>query len=566
MTIASKSADTNETPVRRGRMATVVLAAAVVAFIVSLAMAPSPAVDLFWQLRAGGDIVHRHAVPFFDDYTWTRPHQPWILHEWGMCVLLFEAYRNGGFGAVWLLQVSVLAATYLVLFGVLKRETGAPLTAACLTLWAEKVASPFLSPRPHLFTYLGVACLIAVIMRVRSEPTMKREARLWLLVPLCVVWANLHGGVVVGVGLIAAIGLCDCLQGRFGHGGAGKSALGFRLILVAGCCAAALLVNPYGVRIYQIFRMTVGNSTMPAFVSEWSALDFHSLLGLTFEEMAVLIAAGLAFSREPRDWADFVIPAILAHESLAASRNVPLFALAGLPLVARHIQSALTRSLAPPSRPAGTERRDTHSSLFGSTPPPLTMAVVAVAVIVQSASTAATQIRSAPETAPTALGRIAAVSFMLDDFPASACQFMRQEAFPTDGRLYNDYDTGGYILWRMPEYPVSISTQTDVYFGRVLNDYARLDEQPFGWQRILAAYHPDYVMLPTREPQSRLFAASPDWALCYVDRPDLDSGDRANMLIFVRRLPRFADLIARCRRDCPTLRRHVELLGTPLKD
>lgn len=522
---------------------------ALIAFVASLATSHNPASDLFWQMRAGRDIVGHHAVPRVDAYTWTVPHHPWILHEWGMCVLLWLAFHAGGYATVFLFEIAILSMVFAGLYLVLLRETGAPLTALGLTVLAEKMSSPLISPRPHLFTYLFLVASLAILTGVRrtvlevrpAESNRDRTKTLWLLPALCALWANLHGGVIVAVALLMLYGVCDLIEWRKQRSPALFRLAGVQLI-VASCCALAIALNPYGFGIYSIFTETVSNSTMPAFVSEWVPLDFHSPLGYLTEALILLAFGGMFLSKERRSVGDWLALIVLAHEALAASRNVPVLALVGLPIAGRHIQSAILRV-------SGTGAGGLD--LFGARPPALMTTAVAAAIVLQSAAFARAQVMQT-SAAGDLLQRAAAASFDLRYFPQAACRFMVKEGFPTGARLYNDYNFGGYIIWTTPQYPVSISTQTDVYFGRVLDDYAELDTLPFDWESTIDRYGPDVVLLSTDEPQSRLFVSAPNkWALCYVDRLPFGHVDQANVLIFVRKVPKYADLIARCRKDCP---------------
>lgn len=534
------------------RIPSIVLAVAVVAFVVSLAFSPSPAVDLFWQMRTGQLIASTHAVPHHDTFSWTRYGHPWIVHEWAMCLLLWETFQAGGFTDVWLLEAGLLSIIFLTLYSILLHETrAASITAFCLTLWAAKISSPFISPRPHLFTYLFLIVTVGILVDAR---TRRQSLRMWLLVPICAVWANFHGGVILGVALIALFGICDLIQARI-SADHGLVDLGKRELLIAVCCALALSLNPYGWRIYEIFTQTVGNRTMPSFVSEWSALDFHDSLGLLFELLFAMTIAGLALTREPRRLAEIAAVALLAHASVTASRNVPLFAFTAMIVAGRHIQSAFDRVLAT----KGEER----SSIFGPTPPIVVPILVAVAVMLQSALFAVDQMRSNPDRS-TGLARAASTSFALHFFPAGAVNFIEAERFPAGWRMYNDYNLGSYLLWMMPKRKISMDTQTDVFFGKVLDDYARLDQQPFDWPSIIGRYNPDFVLMSASEPQAYLFGASPSWALVWADSANLDAGGSSNVLIFVRNTPANAAFIDRCRLDCPTLRKHPEMTAIPL--
>ena len=119
--------------------------------------------------------------------------------------------------------------------------------------------------------------------------------------------------------------------------------------------------------------------------------------------------------------------------------------------------------------------------------------------------------------------------------------------------MYYDYDSGAYIIWRMRRHRVFVSSETDVYFGKVLDDYVKMEALPFNWRDILAQYNPDFVLMGSDDRQSNLFLNAPDWALVYTDG-DLNTIDgRPVNLIFVKRIPEVSPLIKRCRHDCPAI-------------
>jgi hypothetical protein len=169
--------------------------------------------DLFWQLRTGHEIVINHAVPHADTYSYRRAGTPWVVHEWLTFVLFWLAYHAGGFSGIWILQASIIAAASLALYFVILRETGgAPLTALAITAFSLLVAGLFFQPRPQLSTYLFVTVVIGMCLAARRS----RPQRLYWLLPIFVLWANLHAGVLVGIGLVVAFAVCDAAELKWG--------------------------------------------------------------------------------------------------------------------------------------------------------------------------------------------------------------------------------------------------------------------------------------------------------------------------------------------------------------
>ena len=144
---------------------------------------------------------------------------------------------------------------------------------------------------------------------------------------------------------------------------------------------------------------------------------------------------------------------------------------------------------------------------------------------------------------------------MISSQPEDACQFIESEGFPLKYRMYNDYDNGAFLIWRLRQFPVFISSETYVYFGPVFDTYVKLEGLPFNWREHLRPFHPDFVLMGTDDRQSRLFLNAPEWALVYVDGQLTNSMEHPVNLIFIRRSSSSLALIEKCRADCPAVQK-----------
>src|ERR1700722_16150394 len=82
-----------------------------------LATQPNFISDIFWQIRLGDEIRIRHAVPMFDEFSWSCPRRPIVLHEWGTCLVFAECYPHlGGWIGIFGLEIAVACTVLLWLF------------------------------------------------------------------------------------------------------------------------------------------------------------------------------------------------------------------------------------------------------------------------------------------------------------------------------------------------------------------------------------------------------------------------------------------------------------------
>lgn len=507
--------------------------------------------DLFWQLRTGHEIMINHAVPHADTYSYRRAGTPWVVHEWLMFTLFWLAYHANHFAGVWLLQVSFVTLASLILYFVILRETGgAPLTALAMTTLSLLVAGLFFQPRPQLATYLFLPVVMGLCLAARRS----RPKRIYYLLPIFVLWANLHAGVLVGIGLIVAFAICDAAEMKWARNvepedrAARAQALPhFAVAAVAG--ALLTLATPYSWHVYQNFGATISNKTMLDSVTEWFSPNFHEGFGQMLEAYFLVLGASICGSPRRKTVVEVVLIAGLVHESLLSSRNVPLLSLIAGPLIARHTQAAVQRLIGASTGPDFW----TGDSLFARRVPLIPAVAVVIALGCISAGRASDILKRKDSQPTRGLEHVARVCYSVAGFPEGACAFVKSEKIPPSMRLYNIYGEGGYIIWTLPDHPVFIDGRADVYFGKSLEDYTKMLKLPFKWEDLLDKNDCGLIISSASDPQSRLFLSSPRWAAIYLDRPALQEKETTldNSLILVRRTPENAPLIARCRRDCP---------------
>ena len=222
------------------------VAAAAAVCLVMLAMAvginPISSNDIWLHITTGRLILERHAVPTVDEYSFTRSGAPYVAHEWLAQVIFAILHAVGGIGALIALKPLALAAA-AVLVALTARELGAPPTAS---FWSGALAivsmSSHLYTRPHLFTFVGLAATGWLLARRRRGD---RRAS-WALVGIELLWANLHGGFVLGIVLAAAMGA----------------------FTVAGAMALAAMINPRGPGLYS-FLVTSSDPEHRRLIQEW---------------------------------------------------------------------------------------------------------------------------------------------------------------------------------------------------------------------------------------------------------------------------------------------------------
>ena len=192
--------------------------------------------DFWWHLRTGQYIVQTHSVPHQDIYSFTNYGRPWIAHEWLSEVLIYSLYRLAGWAGLMASFAAVTTASFWLAY---RRCTpdSRPYLAGVATLVAAIATIPFWGVRPQILSLLLTSAFLYLLGRYRASGN---ELYLWSLVPLTVLWVNLHGGYVLGLTHtdIAWLGPRTPL-----------GAPGFWLAAIASLALASSLVTAYFLRV-----------------------------------------------------------------------------------------------------------------------------------------------------------------------------------------------------------------------------------------------------------------------------------------------------------------------------
>ncbi|GAB5413764.1 MAG: hypothetical protein Cons2KO_13670 [Congregibacter sp.] len=294
--------------------------------------------DLWWHIAAGREIVQAGSLWLVDDWSFTALGQPWRNHEW-LADLIFYGWVNAfGLASLVYWKWLTIIAAFVLLQLALTRVTRSPAAALAATVLACAIAAPFMDMRPQLYTLVGVAVLLCI--------ALERRPRLLELLALFLVWANLHGGFVFGLMLLAVLSF----PWRALHLGTLRN-WAPRL----GVCCAICLVNPDGLQVFLLPLTYALDSSSPyRGLGEWISPFVDGGIRSPLYPYTLVIAAGLAafwvlpgVRRKVRFSPEALGFALLTAAMSATSRRfIILWAFAFALLVAPFIAAVLRGALA----------------------------------------------------------------------------------------------------------------------------------------------------------------------------------------------------------------------------
>jgi len=463
-----------------------------VLFLCVFVMATQPITDpdFWWHLRTGQYIWETGSIPRHDVFSHTLPHQPWITHEWLTEVILYAIYAVSGQGALILVFAGIITAAFALLY---LQCPGRPYLASFVVVWGAITSAVTWGVRPQMISLLLSAIFLYILHLYRQGKTQY----VWLLPPLMVLWANMHGSFFLGLVFPAVyvVGAAiDNLVDRVEEARLGWQDVR-RLATVTVITAAAPVLNPNGVQLLIYPFGTLGSPAMQRYIMEWFSPDFHLAQFQPFALFILVLLAGLALSRRPPRPTEFLFMIGFGYASLLSARHIPFFVLTTTPLLAHQLLHIWRRTEW--SKRYGAPRRR----------------VGAVSTVVNWALLGVLLLGGAAKASYTLAGNAAA---QRDAFPVAAADFLDQSQIA--GKMYNLYHWGGYLLWRMyPERQVFIDGRADVYGEKLIDEYLQVYQLRETWQDPLNRYNVTVAFIDNGSPLSTMLSERSDWRRVYAD-------------------------------------------------
>jgi len=297
--------------------------------------------DTGWHIRTGEWILANGRVPHTDMFSFSRPGAPWFAWEWLSDVLFGVLHRHWGMAAIVVASALVICITSALLFRLIRRACGNGLVAIAVTLLATGGCAIHWLARPHLFTLL----FLTVTLHITTRAAEDRPRLLGWLVPLTLLWTNLHGGFFVvflvlmcyiANGLVNAVIEKDPSARRNWLRGVRPWAFAF-----AGCFAATF-VNPYGWQLHRHVFEYISDPYTLNHITEYQSMNFHAPVSEYFEPLMILSIVIAFWDARNRRFAEVFLAMGWLHLALIAGRNLPLYSVAAAPIVARGISAAIS--------------------------------------------------------------------------------------------------------------------------------------------------------------------------------------------------------------------------------
>jgi hypothetical protein len=468
----------------------------------------------FWHVAVGQRMLDSGELVREDPFSFTRAGQPWVAHQWLAECGMSAVHAAGGLDGLVLATAVVLAATFAGVGWRLLHAGFHPLGIGALLALVLATSSPQFHARPLVLSIALMALLFAMLLDVESGRARLR--RLGCLVPLFALWANLHGGVLAGIGtlgLAAAGWSAAWLLGRPSPVQDARQVLALSG-LVAACCLATL-VNPYGLDLPRAWIATL-SIPLPGLIEEHGPLDPADPTAWATIALGAgyVVALFGVLPRWPR--ATWLLPLVWLVLAVMRVRNAPLFAVtAALALAdvlpATRFTEWLKRGdwLLPRAGEADAPAPAACRSCawHGAIAPVL---VLAVGLSVQAAGL------SVPVVGRN-WARLDATVWPVELLPELR-RIEREN--PAGTPIFNELDFGGFLIHHTPGLRVFIDDRCALYGKEFLTAHDRARrEDPAQLDRWQAEYGFRHALVATGGPFDRHLAASGSWTIIHPTAP-----------------------------------------------
>ncbi len=474
------------------------------------------AIDLGRHLENGRLVFSQPDLLFKNFYSYTEPDQRFVNHHWLGGVIFYVVYLVGGFNLLSIFNILLALAVFLSFFKLAYKRAGFYLPAI-ISLPAILLFSERVEIRPEIFSYL----FLALTWLIWESERFSSKKKILILLPLFILWANIHIYFFLGLALIG-FKLAEKFLWQAFDGSV--NSLGFKLknaffkikkdLLNLSLLSAACFLTPntwrgffYPFNILKNYGYQIAENKSVFYLQNLILNYNFSIFKLLLVVLLVSLIATWFFYKKPR-WFDLFFGIFISVLALFASRNLALFGLVALVLISSALKRpvALLWSRLIPNKYEISEKVKKYLPIL----PGLLILGVMLFLISDY------QERNNFLKGSFGIG--------LNTGQADSFEFFRASGL--SGPIFNNYDDGSALIFGLDnQEKVFVDNRPEAYSVNFFtNIYLPMQNEATVWQDILTQYNfkTVYFSHTDQTPWGKTFLkrilADSDWQLVYFDR------------------------------------------------
>lgn len=401
--------------------------------VVAIALSQDAVIDpdIGWHLRTAAWMLDSGTVPRTDPFSAYGQDRPWVAYSWLYDLFLYWTERQLGVMAAVVITTLMSVGIALVQLATVRRFSTNPVVVIGLTVLGMVAMGPVLrTPRPWLFSILFYLLELRILLDARDRG---RHAAVWWLPVVFLAWANLHiqfvyGLVVFGVATLdfRRTGLIQSSSVRAVHNGFTYG----RWLLLITLCISATLLTPYSIDLYRTLYEVIRQTGIYQSISEMRAMSFRHLSD--WSALCLTVAAAYSMGRnKDSDLFLRILFVMGLFVSYRAARDIWFLMPVAVYLIASYVAK----------KNGGRPFTITGWQKAGA----LLVVMLGSVMLAKHRKVDEAELKSA----------------VAKTYPESAVHFVKTHHYP--GPLYNHFNWGGYLIWQLPEIPVSIDGRANLH-------------------------------------------------------------------------------------------------------
>jgi hypothetical protein len=444
---------------------------------------PVPTLDFWWHLKLGDVIAGSRSLPQVDQFSFTATGKLFLMQNWLAELAYSGVYRLGGLPLIIFFNALLLVTAYVPIYLLCLKANASVRTAVVIAVLA--VLGSICNVRPQVFSFAIFGLYYWVLERNRTE----RKDLLWTLPVLMLLWVNLHGAFVLGIGLVGFYVLAGAFRLFIAsitvRDRAPLVTQLRKLAIVLILCILATLANPVGYRVYEYVHTVMTDAGSQQFVAEWQPPRIDEATGmLLFYGPFLLGVLVLIYSKSKPDFTEMALFLFFGAFGLKSLRNGVWFSMIAYPIVARYAPELDFREMLRWFRRAwvgegdGTveDSSDDRPSYYRFN---LLFASIGICLL----------ILQSPWVRPS----LYKVSLVDRQTPLAAMDFINEHKLT--GNIFHPQTFGDYLIWRLwPQQRSFIDGRVHLFGVDFVKSY-QLVFHDSRWEDLLAPWNIRYLLL-----------------------------------------------------------------------
>ncbi|HSA07216.1 MAG TPA: hypothetical protein P5556_08540 [Candidatus Gastranaerophilales bacterium] len=445
--------------------------------------------DLWHRMAVGKIFSQTGWVVYNDIFSYLPRNEMWVDHEW-LSGIIFYTITNffGDYGLITLQILLVFSILFLIykINHLINTENKYRISYYLIVLIA--IHAGFSSPlRCQVFTYLFFTLWIYLLERIK-----RGELKfIWIFPATMLLWANMHGGFLAGIGLVGFYLVGDYLNKR----NISKYFLIFALII------PVTLINPYGFK-YWSYIFEAATMHRP-YISEWKAFNpFESFYkGLGFKALILILFSGYGyrlFRKITIDKVEIVALTITFFLAIKHERHVAFFAIIAASYSYQHFTAFLDATIGKlENKFSKIFQEETLKKISVTKDYSVYLFLISASVYILSSLQ---------------------ITVKMDDYPVKSIEFIKKNNI--SGNLFIPFNWGSYAMWKLfPQNLINIDGRFEEVYK--IESYLEVSEftvtKKFN-ETVFNKYHHDIFILQKDTMAYEKLKSKPDWRLVFEEK------------------------------------------------